>query len=70
MLLEDLQCPIADNCFPSILRAYVFAHASTTGPILLGFLLTFRKRGLNGRQACAKVIEIGFYKSLMLIDAI
>jgi len=70
MLMEEFQCQLADNSISSILRAYVFAHASTTGPTLLGVLLTISKKGLNSRQACAKVMQIGFYQSPMLIDAI
>ena len=39
----------------SILRAYIFAHLSTTGPSLLTFVLSFRKKGSTNSEAIQKV---------------
>lgn len=55
--IDEPQSQFTDSGLSSVLRAYIFAHASTTGPTLLSFLLTFRKKGLNSRQACAKVTQ-------------
>jgi hypothetical protein len=41
-----------------VLRAYLFGHASTTGPLLLNFILSVRRKRLSTQAALAKLYNI------------